>query len=59
VPGRQPKKTRPTTVRFSTELDAWVREAGAQHYAGQSGVINDAVAAWRELHEKEEVRRAG
>lgn len=46
-PGDKPKRTAPTTVRFSPELLAWLRSEGAKHPDGVTGVINDAVAEYR------------
>jgi hypothetical protein len=42
------KKTAPTTVRFSRDLEAWVRQAAEGHPEGMTGVINDAVRLYRE-----------
>lgn len=45
--GNTPKKTPPTTVRFTKDLHVWVKERGDAHKDGQSGVINDAVAHYK------------
>lgn len=46
------KKTPPTTVRFTAELHEFVKQQGALHPDGQSGVINDALAHYRKHVEK-------
>ena len=45
---RSPKKTPPTTVRLYPELDEFVRAQAETHSKGQSGVINDAVAHYKQ-----------
>jgi hypothetical protein len=45
--GAEPKKTPPTTVRFTAENHAFVKAQGEMHPEGQSGVINDAMAFYR------------
>lgn len=52
----QLKKTAPTTVRFLQELHEFVKEEAESHRDGQSGVINDAVAFYKEHVEQQ--RRA-
>lgn len=46
----------PTTVRFSRDLDAWVRQAAEGHPDGMTGVINDAVRLYREKVEAKQER---
>jgi hypothetical protein len=49
----QPKKTKPTTVRFKPHLDEFVRTSAEHHRDGQSGVINDAVEFYMQHVERE------
>lgn len=46
----------PLTVRFPEELTAWLQQEAAGNPEGASGVIRDAVRAYKELQEAKKTR---